>query len=405
MKTVKKLSVILAAFLLCAMVLAPAAAFADTDTTYTPGTGTNTKFQKALVLNADANVPGITFAYTIEAGAAVAAGNGKMEILSPGTATGVTGTPTIADVTFTAGGAAVSSADGVTLTATRMAAVATATVDFSGVSFSEPGIYRYLIKETSAGQQGVTYDTQLADKTNGVAKQRTLDVYVTDDNGSLVVSSYVIHELVNDIGVGEDAGSAVAATLADKSKGFVNEYATFNFAFAKAVSGNQASHDKYFKFSVAITNGGANALVNVDMSAAQTAPAKSAATAYEASTMAAANALDEDSTLDGQQWKLDADGAVTKDLYLKHGQTVTIKGLAKGANVTVTETPEDYKCDKSGNKIEVTNMEADSLGNTFTNTRSGIIPTGVLLTVVPGVAIVAIALVGLFVMKKKKNEA
>ena len=215
----------------------------------------------------------------------------------------------------------------------------------------------------------------------------------------------MIHELVNDIGVGEDAGSAVAATLADKSKGFVNEYATFNFAFAKAVSGNQASHDKYFKFSVAITNGGANALVNVDMSAAQTAPAKSAATAYEASTMAAANALDEDSTLDGQQWKLDADGAVTKDLYLKHGQTVTIKGLAKGANVTVTETPEDYKCDKSGNKIEVTNMEADSLGNTFTNTRSGIIPTGVLLTVVPGVAIVAIALVGLFVMKKKKNEA
>ena len=114
MKTVKKLSVILAAFLLCAMVLAPAAAFADTDTTYTPVTGTNTTFQKALVLNADANVPGITFAYTIEAGAAVAAGNGKMEILSPGTATGVTGTPTIADVTFTAGGAAVSSADGVT---------------------------------------------------------------------------------------------------------------------------------------------------------------------------------------------------------------------------------------------------------------------------------------------------
>ena len=145
MKTVKKLSVILAAFLLCAMVLAPAAAFADTDTTYTPVTGTNTTFQKALVLNADANVPGITFAYTIEAGAAVAAGNGKMEILSPGTATGVTGTPTIADVTFTAGGAAVSSADGVTLTATRMAAVATATV-----SRALPMIRSWLTKPTAS---------------------------------------------------------------------------------------------------------------------------------------------------------------------------------------------------------------------------------------------------------------
>ena len=36
------------------------------------------------------------------------------------------------------------------------------------MTFPEPGVYRYLLKETSAGQQGISYDTQLP--TGGTAR-------------------------------------------------------------------------------------------------------------------------------------------------------------------------------------------------------------------------------------------
>ena len=406
MKTLKKLSALLIAVLLVTMVLAPAAAFAE-DTTYTPVAGTSTSFQKALILDENANVPDLTFTYAIAAGAAVAASDGKMEVISPSAATGVTGTPTVDSADYNPGDATVTTAEGVTIAAGQKAALKTLTVDFSGVSFAEPGIYRYLITETSADQQGVTYDTQLADAANGVSKQRTLDVYVTDDNGSLAVSQYVIHELVNDVTAGADNGSADAASagaaLTDKSKGFVNELTTYDLSLSKTVSGNQGSHDKYFQFTVAITNAGANAALNVDWSDAQHAPAKSAATIYAAADMAAANAADDNATIDGAQWVCDASGSVTKTVYLKHDQSIVIKGLASGAKWTITEAAEDYKS-TAEHDTETAGMAADTTA-AFTNTRNGVVPTGVMLTVVPGVVIVAVALLGLVALKRKKDEA
>ena len=121
----------------------------------------------------------ITFEYSIAPGAAVAASSGKMAIISPSAATGVVGTPTIDTADYNPGDATVTSAEGVTLTADQKAALKTLTVDFSNVTFAEPGIYRYLITETSADQQGITYDTQINNANDAVSKQRTLDVYVT----------------------------------------------------------------------------------------------------------------------------------------------------------------------------------------------------------------------------------
>lgn len=400
---VRKAIALLGAVMLCMSLAVPALAV---DTLYTPVAGTSTTFQKALVLDKDANVPTIQFAYSIAPGTAVAASNGKMEIIAPSVATGVTGTPSIANVSYAPGDATVTTAEGVTLTAEQKAALKTATVDFSGVTFAEPGIYRYLITETSADQQGMTYDTQLADKTNGVAKQRTLDVYVTDSDGSLVVSNYVIHELVNDIAAGNNNGSDVAATLADKSKGFVNEYATVDLTLSKTVTGNQGSQDKYFKFTVAITNAGANANLNVDMSGAQTAPAKSVATVYSAEEMAAANSADDNANVDGQQWATDASGAVTKTVYLKHNQSIVIKGLASGAKYTITEVPEDYKCDKANNQVAETNGMTQDATVEFQNTRDGIVPTGVIVSAAGGIALALAGIggAGYAVVSRRKNK-
>ena len=403
-KTSKRLSVLAAVLVFCFVAAMPAFAV---DTPYTAVSGTSTTFQKALIMDANANVPTVTFSYSIEPGTAVAASSGKMEVISPSAATGVTGTPSIADISYAPGDATVTTAAGVTLESGEKAALKTVTVDFSGVSFSEPGVYRYLVTETSADQQGVSYDTQSSGGTGFTTKQRVLDVYVLDNNGALTVDAYILHELVGDISTTAELGS-VGGALADKSLGYVNEYETFDLTLSKTVAGNQGSHDKYFKFTVAITNAGANVALDVDWTSAVDAlnAVKSSATVYAQADMQAANQADDNATISGNQWITDANGAVTKIVYLKHGQSITVKGLASGAKYTITEVPEDYKCSATDNKIEDTTGMAADATCAFTNTRNGVVPTGVVLSVMGGIALAAIGIggIGYAVVAEKKSK-
>ncbi len=399
---------------------------------YTGVNGGTVNFQKALVMDSQAHVPDVEFTYTISDGTAVAYEAGsKFQVLSP-TAAGVTGVPTIGKATYSPGNSVntivtstqttpVYSEPGndssqtksytlVTLESGKKAATKTIAIDFSGVIFPEPGVYRYIIEETSSGQQGITYDTQHLSEdgvtTGFTSKKRVLDVYVTDNSGALTVSSYVLHEKVDVLPVNANTYGTLGtpSPVDDKSLGFVNEYETHDIAFEKAVSGNQASKDKYFKFVVAITNAGKNARLNLDFSEAGGAldPTANMATVYDTATMKTANNVDDDTANEGQQLICAADGSVTKTFYLQHGQKLRINGLAKGANVVITETPEDYKSDKAGSKVTINDLQADSLSNVFTNTRNGTVPTGVILTVVPGVLLGGGAIAGLASMLAKK---
>ncbi len=403
------------------------------DTTYTPVAGTNTTFQKILIMNENANVPTIDFEFSIEPGEAIGYNAGTtMEVIAPSAETGVTGSPVIkgtdgstAKAIYSPGHATVASHEWADIADGEKAAVETLTVDFSGVSFAEPGIYRYLIKEDSEGQQGVSYDIQLSDSTNGIIKQRVLDVYVTDTgSGTLEVSQYVIHELVTDIAVTADYGSgdvtSAGTALGDKSKGFVNGYTTFDLDLSKSVSGNQASQDKYFKFDVVITNAGANVALDVDWIGAVNAqtPVKSVATVYGQEEMQTANTSDDNSTLSGSQWLTDGSGNVTKTVYLKHGQNITIKGLAAGAKYTVTETAEDYKpstVKTSADGIEERNStavvsETEGMESNhdvdYINTREGVVPTGVMVSAAGGIALAVAGVGGISyaVISRKKNR-
>ena len=95
--------------------------------------------------------------------------------------------------------------------------------------------------ETATTNQGVTNDKSAT---------RTLDVYVIDKNGTLEVSSYVLHTGIDAPAAGTDKGSADVSNTGDKlgykSAGYTNTYDTSNLTFSKTVSGNQASRDKYF---------------------------------------------------------------------------------------------------------------------------------------------------------------
>ena len=373
-KYTRFLTTLLAAALLVVAALPSAFAF-----TYTPVAGTSTTFDKYLVMDADANVPNATFAFTVAPGTAIAATENRVAVLA-----GI-GTPTIANVTFapTDSTTAGLPSDTDTATAGQKYAKQTVTVSFSGISFPEPGIYRYIVTETATTDQGVTNDKSAT---------RTLDVYVTDNDGALEVSSYVLHTGTDAPAAGDDKGSAGVA-LGDKSSGYTNTYDTSNLTFSKTVSGNQASRDKYFAFTVTIRGAVAGTVYDVDLTKADV---NISANPNDATTCIG-NAVTQP-----QRLTVPADGTVNQVFYLQHGQEITIKGLAKDTVYSVTENAEDYK---SSNPNGITGtIASDDVTAAFTNTRSGVIPTGVLLTVAPFATIMAVGAVGIIVMVGKKRK-
>lgn len=388
MKRFKKLMAILMA---TALIMSIAAISASAENTYTPVNGTNTQFNKYLVVDSDTNIPAISFNFTVAPGTAVAATSSTPAILA-----GV-GTPSIATVTFTNGQATSTEAPSdLTLASGKKFAVQTATVDFSGVTFTEPGVYRYVITEQeTTGAKAVTYDTQA--QTAG-SKVRYLDVYVEDVNNALKVSSYVMHETTAVVVNTDDDSKAD-----DKSSSYVNEISTKDLEFGKEVTGNQGSKDKYFLFTLNITNAQANTTYSVDLNSAEASPAKTDATKYDTMT-------------NPSSFTTDGDGKATVTFYLKDGQYIKIPGLPEGYGYTLTEDAEDYA---SSATISATNGKggvaysdpatgsnvAADIKTGFTNDRTGIIPTGVLLTIAPfAIGILLFGALIIFIIAKRRRN-
>ena len=149
---------------------------------------------------------------------------------------------------------------------------------FSKVQFTEPGVYRYVITE-SGTNQAITNDADLT---------RVLDVYVndasSDADGALVkkltIEGYVLHSNVDDepdVAAGENFGSA-GAYVATKSQGFTNSYDTSDLTLRKQVTGNQASRDKYFEFTLSIDKAQPNTKYDVVIDEADATSKANAAT-------------------------------------------------------------------------------------------------------------------------------
>ena len=199
-------AVIVAAFAMCASVATPAFA------ANTPVSGGTTTFNKYLVMDADANVPNVTFGFAIKAGAAQEASGG-----SPAIYAGVTpNLIAVSDASFTTGDSTTPGTPSNTEDSTQKYATKSVTVNLQGVTFNKPGIYRYVITETATSQDGITNDTNTT---------RTLDVHVAYAAGSeteLKVTSYALHP-------SDDSSK--------KANGFTNTYATHNLTLEKQVTG------------------------------------------------------------------------------------------------------------------------------------------------------------------------
>ena len=369
-KILTKISSASAAVLAAGMTVTPVYA---AGITYTPVTGEETSFTTTINVSATANVPNVTFSYAVTAGVAQAASDGNLAIYAGNDGVTSTGMPSIANVTFSA-------ADAKT---TDTTVVKEATVDLSGVSFKEPGVYRYVVTE-SGSAQGISSEED---------KVKALDVYVTDNNGVLEVSGYVMHN-------NEDAAAKkldATERLDDKDVDFEHSLATSDLTISKTVTGNQASHDEYFEFTVALSGADAGAKYTVDLSAA------------DATT--STNGINTEAHTNPAEIVIGADGSVTATFWIQHGQSVVIQGIGNNTKYEITEANRDYEVSeevtgdedavKEGAKVTDAALTADT-EVAYTNSKSGAVPTGLFMGV--GGASVMLIGSGLAIVAKNKKK-
>lgn len=374
----KTLAIVMA--LALALSLAAVTAFA---VDYTAIPGTTTTFNKNLVVDSTAQIPNVEFEFEIAAGDPVTASSTTLEILAgPTTATA----PTIENAAFTSGMDTTAGTPTDDTDTTKKFATDEVVVDFTGVEFTKPGVYRYVITEKATTLKGVTND---ADAT------RYLDVFVIadPDTDELTVQSYALRTDATDISL--ETGKY--ATDPDvKSSGYTNELATVDLEFSKKITGNQGDKNKQFKFTLAITDANPG-LYTVELSRADVLKDDSNVAANEGVyTITVAD-----------------DGTCTAYFYLADGDTVKVLDLPVGYGYTLTEDKEDYQSTEGVDNDGTDNDYTDATSGTavdadkktgYTNTRNGVIPTGVIITIAPFViGILVFGAIILYMVSKRRR--
>lgn len=451
MKKGKKLSTAsaLSAVLIAGAIMNAVPAFAANDTVATADPSatvtTKTTFDKYLVMKKNANVPNATFSYTVS----IPTDDEMKSLPNPEDTNGTNltvrkgiGSPTASSTTFAAGDKTFDSAqksrtnqssssydvaedDQVELKSGEKYAKKTSTVDFSNVTFSEPGVYRYKITENNTSEKGITKDSTA----------RYLDVYVESaENGTLSIRGYVFH-------TANEVPKKDGTNPKEKNKGFTNTYTTQDLTLTKNVTGNQGFRDQYFKFHVDVTGLDADARMFVTDGAGSRTAYKAADTvAYEydkdTGTRKAGQkrfvaqtgtftdvtaAQGSDADMAGFALTANGSGNASLDVYLKNGESLKINGLTEGAKYTVTETSEDYSASatKNDQAIDLTHNETDHTDATatqtlagdenivYTNNREGVLPTGIYHNNRAAFNIMGIAAAGgaiaIVIRKRRKN--
>lgn len=384
------------ALVVCLAMAVPA--LADT-VTYTPVNGQTVTLKNYLVVEKDAVILNYTFAFTLES--VEASGNVKA---GPGIV------PTVQDVTIGAGNKleTVSAEVQAELGASYSAAAndvcaADVTLDFSTVAFNRPGVYRYrLTMDTTREVAGLTYDASTV---------RYVDVYVENNTaataklGDLKIASMVIFEAGEEApdfsyNTSEDeAGEPIPGMPLEegvKRANFINALDTVSLSVEKQLAGNQADPDANFDFTITVTLPDSMPLGSYVFAVAQ-----ESASGVTNPVNVTAEVTADNRTVSG--------GTVT----LGKGGKVSVKGLPKGTSVTVSEVNGDYTAtytvnggaEQTGSATAAQTLVSDA-AFVFTNTRNGTVPTGVLLTVAPFVALMGVGFIGalLILMRKKHRE-
>lgn len=375
---------------------------------YTAINGSNLTMDKYLIMDKDANVPNATASFTITPGTAIPATANTLEVKAgPAGATIGSATFTPKDATYTTAqqtdatinGSATNKLDSVTLTANQKYAKSPVTITMTGVSFNEPGVYRWKVTESTSTNAAIA---------NDLIADRYLDVYVEDNNGTLRIMGAVLH---NEAGAPSSGATPANPTADQKDGGYRNTLTTHNLTLAKEITGNQASKDEYFEFTVAITGAGNGTKLEVNLD--------------DADATTATNGINTTAHTNPALITCEADGSATQTFWLQGTQSIVIKGLPDGAKYTINENATtmanegyatsiasegdtDISKDNAAFRAadSSTGIKADSTV-TYTNQKSGVVPTGLVSTFAPYLIglVLAAGAAGFVVMKKKNQKA
>ena len=303
--------------------------------------------------------------------------------------------------------------------------------DFSKCVFEDPGIYRYLITEVQGTESYISYDrnktkvldVQVDDASDGTGNKLQIDSYQLYNVDDLTAVPGPAKETAADPDASGDTDADTGVGM--KTEGFVNRYLTQNLTFEKAVTGNQGSKDKYFKFSVTLAGLPDAAVLDLSLGTdAEIAKNPNQATKCAALTTELADGASYQQIAQlqapytGTQYTYNAEtNTIQADFYLHDTQYVTILGIPAGVQYNVTEEPEEYTSkngsDHTWNDTDKYNddtngtIEDKNIHTGFTNTKTGTIPTGVLLAIARpalcGAAVLGMMILLAFRIRKRRT--
>jgi len=319
-------------------------------------------------------------------------------------------------------------------------------VDFSGVTFTAAGVYRYIITETVDKTSGTDDDAKnaagIAD--GAISNIRYLDVYVKDSTtaGKYEIYGFVCFQnLQNPDKINGTSGNNKNVTAVAKTEGFVADkgwnstgsvettdnltadaYYTFNVIVSKTLVNDQAMKDHDFPIAVNFTNSDVTANVVIITKSTETPTSGNPTTttsslssgALSTTTTGIADTPDID---DGSSVKyIGIPVGITKGTKVDVYETNDVTGTTYTSDIMVDTTAGTSKviswiATDNANKSETATLTvtADAADTTaheiaFTNTLMHISPTGVTLRYAPYMAMMGLGVVALPLSLRKKEE-
>ena len=408
------------------------------------GAGDKVTFDKYLIVDSGVvKTPKVDFEFEVSAGKAVGYSSESLKI-NPGT---IEPAPSVGKASFDGDkelkvigdSSPLKDYGGENKSLGKKYAVVPVEFSLENVKFKEPGIYRYVVKEKTDGvascyttaTEKLVVDVYVIDKSENDpdSKKPLLALQTTGEETNVkpfvVISSIALTQEDSTLAVKPQDGGEPVYNPNKKNDRLVNEMKSHDLYFAKKVSGNQASRDKFFEFTVNISglSNGAKLGVDIANAVAKVDQTKSPATKSEYNNKTNPTEIED----------VDSDGVIEEKFYLQHDQYIIIKGIPEGAAYNVAEEKEDYK-KTAANSITDTNKKlsfdidndpatdtvvfSDETSGTvakdrttdiytgYLNEKDGIVPTGIVLGFAP-VIIIGIAVTAgiIFLVVRRKKDA
>lgn len=348
-KTIRRLGAL-------AMVLAMAVSVFAVNAYATGESGSSSVTQMTITkkVNIKANVyaPNTEFAFTVDAGEAGLKYGGIDVIQGKAGDWTVDGKVTVSKVNMS-----------------DTVATGSTTMTWKG-TYTEPGIYSYVVKETSGSYDGMEYDTTV----------KNVLVFVVYEDGQYVVKNAVVVNVADGVATAADAKSDL--TFTNKYDNGSSNGGTHDLTVTKEVTGALGDRSKEFEFNITIL---------ADKAGQITGEGKSEQYYVEIKNKAG----------ESNQTIKSGDPLPVK---LRHGDTVKIYGLSPKDTYTVTETKADgYTTD--GQVDKATAMGREDKTVTVTNEKDIDTPTGVIMTIAPYALMVVLAGAFAVVFLTRRNRA